>query len=192
MDVSVGKLALTGGGLLFIWSGLRGASVLGSFRDLIAGKKPVAGADPISAVAGGATTGNVSSSANAIASDAMKYNGDAYKWGRASFPSPGGDCSGLVNDVTGRDLGLAIPGYPSGKFRSHGPATGQWFTSPLLTTIPASEQQAGDIVCWLTHMGIAQSSTTLISALNPSLGVKVTTVKEAAPPFEPMRVRRYK
>lgn len=38
--MSVGGVALMGGGLLFVWSAFHGASLTGSLRDLISGKQP--------------------------------------------------------------------------------------------------------------------------------------------------------
>lgn len=186
MQVTAGRLALTATGLLFTWSGLAGASVSGSIRDLISGQKPEAGTNPITGTGGGA-----GQTGSAIANQALTYRGDPYVWGGANFPK-GGDCSGLVNDVVGRDLGMAIPGYPTGKFTGHGPVTSQWFAWNGAATVAIPDMQAGDLVCWITHMGIAISGGQMISALNPSLGVMVTTVAGAAPPGEPMRIRRLK
>ena len=41
--VSIGGVALMGGGLLFLWSGYHGAHITGSLRDLLAGKQPPGG-----------------------------------------------------------------------------------------------------------------------------------------------------
>lgn len=53
--IGIGGVALMGGGLLFLWSGLHGASITGSLRDLLAGKQPP-GADTLTA--GGLSLGN--------------------------------------------------------------------------------------------------------------------------------------
>lgn len=42
--MSVGAVALMGGGMIFLWSAMHGASITGSLRDLLAGKQP-SGAD---------------------------------------------------------------------------------------------------------------------------------------------------
>lgn len=57
---SIGALALTGGGFLFLWSGYHGAALTGSLRDLLQGKQPSGGnTSPIggaAAAAGGGGT----------------------------------------------------------------------------------------------------------------------------------------
>jgi cell wall-associated NlpC family hydrolase len=175
-----------------MWSGLRGASITGSLRDLIGGKKPAAGTDPITGTspAGGTGTGG-SASGSAIAQDAMRYEGCKYSYGAAN-PPVSTDCSGLVNAVIGRDLGMAIPGYASGKYSGHGPVTGQWFAWNGCITVPASEMQAGDLVCWLSHMGIVTTPGQCISALNPQLGTLVQSISAVAPFGEPEKIRRIK
>jgi cell wall-associated NlpC family hydrolase len=47
-------------------------------------------------------------SGQAIASDALRYQGAPYKWGGAK--PDGWDCSGFVNYVIGHDMGMRIPG----------------------------------------------------------------------------------
>jgi peptidoglycan DL-endopeptidase CwlO len=186
--ISLITLAL---GATLLWSGLHGASVLATIKDVLQGK----GLSPvnINPVASGTTSGDgtstVPASSSQIASDAEKYQGDAYVWG-ASGPDRF-DCSGLVNWVTGHDLHLAIPGSPSGAYSGHGPVTEQWYAWTEFTSISATEMQPGDIVCWITHMGIAVSNTMLISALDPALGVKITSIPQAAPFGEPIRIGRY-
>jgi hypothetical protein len=195
MDVSPGKLALGGVGLVFVWSAFHGASLGGTIKDLITGVQPTGGANPITGASGGGFAGGGSATGDQIAQTALQYEGDNYVWGGASFPSPGGDCSGLVNDVWIRDLGMAGPGTAGGSLRGHGPVTGQWFIWNGCETVPRGDMQAGDLVCWLSHMGIAISNQRMISALNPGLGVKITPVDGiggAAPPGEPLRIRRMK
>lgn len=69
--VSTAGVAILGGGFLFLWSGIHGASVTGSLRDLISGK-PASSSTvyPIGGTAGGDVTsqggnpGSVSTQAN--------------------------------------------------------------------------------------------------------------------------------
>ncbi len=187
-------------GVTFVWSGIRGASVTKTLQEILTGTKPKgtdiyptglsssAGSNQstsqISGMAGGSETGNV------IESDALQYRGYPYVWGGSS--PQGFDCSGLVNQVIGRDLRMSIPGYPSGQYSGHGPVTGQWFAWSGAVTIPGSQMQAGDLVCWITHMGIAISSSNIISAQDPAIGVAVSTVQGASPGPEPLRIRRLK
>ena len=181
---------VAGLGLLLMWSGVRGASVVGSLRDLISGKAPTPGTVPI--ISTGTSTPGTGSSAtgSAIANTALQYQGVVpYKWGGSS-PN-GWDCSGMVNYVLGHDLGMAIPGHANGQYTGHGPVTEEWYGWDGATTIPVSQAQAGDLVCWWTHMGIAVSNTELISALDTQSGTIVTTFAGASP-GEPMSIRRLK
>jgi peptidoglycan DL-endopeptidase CwlO len=189
---AVKPLFLMSAGALFVWSGVRGGSVLGSLRDVVAGVQPKAGTMPIVTTAlstGGGVPGQGNS---AIANDALRYTGTPYVWAGAN-PPHGADCSGGINAVCNRDLGLAIPGVSAGHhFTGHGPATPQWFSWRGMTTIKSGQEQAGDIVVWLTHMGVFTAPGQVFSWLNPSLGARVLPVKDAAPRGEPMRIGRMK
>ena len=201
MQASPGKITLAGLGIVLVWSGLRGASIGGTIRDAINGKAPsTAGEFPITGTpanviaasgdgAGELNAGPVDS--NTIASQALGYVGTPYVWGGAN-PPVGTDCSGLCNAIIGRTLHMAIPGFPSGKFSGHGPVTTQWFVWSGCTTVTEATAQPGDIVAWLSHMGIYVGNGEMVSALNPSKGTLKTTIKDVAPPGEPMRVRRLK
>lgn len=196
MPVTAGRLALAGVGGLFLWSGLRGASVLGSIRDAINGQPLTGGTYPISGTPstvtneGGADpsgTGNT----NDIANQALGYVGTPYVWGAAN-PPDGTDCSGLVNAIVGRNLGMGIPGYPTGKFSGHGPVTGQWYVWSGCTTVSKADAAPGDLVCWLSHMGICVGNGEMVSALNPKMGTLKTTFAGGSPVGEPMLIRRLK
>lgn len=175
----------TGAGILFIWSGIRGWSVLGTLGDVLTGKKPsqpvlnpltIAPKGGGSDVVPGVSIGN----ASGIAGIAMQYVGHAYHFGGA--PGPDGsrpwDCSSFVNFVVGVKAGMAIPGNAPGKYKgqSHGPPTGVWAAWSGMDTVKRADVQAGDILLWMGHMGIAISNTSLVSALNPRVGTKVTEI----------------
>lgn len=168
-------LAAIGAGSLFIWSGIKGWSLTATIGDVILGHRPhqslqyaLTNADATSGGTSGGTAGNTSSQA---ANDALRYLGHIYKYGGA--PGRNGqspwDCSSFCNWVFGHDMGAAIPGYGPGKYDGsvHGPPTGSWAVWPGIRSISASEVQAGDIVIWPTHMGIAISNTDMVSATGP-------------------------
>ena len=191
-------LGITGAGMVFAYAGLRGKSITKSIQAVVSGKSPastpqtnaiVVPADTSSSGAAGFTGYGASDSA--ILNDAQKYLGVMYKWGGAN---PNGfDCSGLCNYVIGHDLNNPIPGISSGfQGTFHGPVTGQWFTTSLCTTVPLSACQPGDLIVWLTHMGIAaDNGQHMLNAYSTGHPVAVTTISGMAPPGEPMRVRRY-
>lgn len=165
--ISAPAVIAAGAGALVLWSGLKGASIGGGVRSLLGGKAPSgANVNPVQGGSGASGAGVAGASDSAIAGDAMRYlnSGSVYKWGGAT--PAGWDCSGFVNWVVGHDLGMAIPGSPSGAYTGHGPVTMQW--AAFGTSVPRSQVQAGDLIVWpLVHMGIAVSNTQMINCPGP-------------------------
>ena len=175
-------LAATGIGVLFIWSGIKGWSVLATIGDVISGKKPdqpVANSLQIAGNSSAATQG-LGDAPGGIAGIALQYVGHAYHYGGP--PGKDGtkpwDCSSYVNYVVAVKAGMAIPGNVPGKYTgtSHGPATGVWAAWTGMGTVKRSEVQAGDILLWLGHMGIATGHNTMVSALNAKLGTRTQNI----------------
>jgi cell wall-associated NlpC family hydrolase len=83
-----------------------------------------------------------------------------------------------VNFVVGVKAGMAIPGNSPGKYTgsTHGPPTGAWAVWSGMSTVKRADVQAGDILLWLGHMGIAIDNKQMISALNPRVGTKITVI----------------
>jgi len=126
---------------------------------------------------GGGTVGGT-----AISTDALRYAGHCYKFGGSPGASGQGcwDCSSFVNWVVGHDLRLAIPGMPGGYDGSqHGPVVAQWLTTPLCRSVAAP--QPGDFAIWgpNAHIGICIGGGRMISALNPALGTRITSIASA-------------
>lgn len=187
MPVNGRALAVASAGLVFVWSGIKGWSVLGTLGDAISGKKPdqpisnplqLNYADPNDPNARTPVAGLVGGVA--LAAIASSYAGHAYHFGGA--PGVNGnkpwDCSSFMNYVVGVKAGMAIPGYGPGKYTgsTHGPTTGQWAAWSGMTTINRSDVQAGDILLWLGHMGMATGHDTMISALNESVGTRAQRI----------------
>lgn len=189
-------IGTTGLGFMLIWSGVTNAGVMSTVQHLFMGVAPIPGQPqafsgssiiPGSFTTGGSTPGVVASGGNAaIATDAMQYEGKVpYVWG-GKTPDPGWDCYGFLTYVLHHDMGYNLPnntytGYL--EFLSWG----QQYA------IPQSQVQAGDIVIWPTHCGIAISPTEMISAENPSAGTKVATFANGGPLTpEPMSFHRIK
>jgi hypothetical protein len=172
-------------GSVFIWSGAKGWSILGTAGDLILGTKPDqpvvnklttdAALPPgvLSDIPGGANAGG-------LVGLAMSYQGHAYRFGGA--PGVNGtnpwDCSSFVNYCVGAKLQRPIPGLAPGKYNGsfHGPPTGVWAAWSGMKRITRAEVGPGDILVWLGHMGIAIGNGQMISALNPAEGTKVTPI----------------
>jgi cell wall-associated NlpC family hydrolase len=107
-----------------------------------------------------------------IAAQAQHYLGVPYRWGGAD-PS-GWDCSGMVTYVLHHDLGLNLP--------DNGHTVSQSFlTWSGARTVPAEQCQAGDLICWITHIAIATGPTTGIGAQNPRQGTISGDIKNLGP-----------
>lgn len=186
--------AALGTGVLLFWSGLRGWGILSTLQDVIAGRQPTgtvinapvnppvpvpSSANALTSQAVNATAGSRGST-NQIAGDGLLYVGHAYRYGGA--PGKDGsqpwDCSSFVNWVISHDLGLPWPGPGRYDGTSHGPPTGvwgAWFIARRMTVSGGlANAQAGDVVVWANHMGIAVGGGQMVSALNASEGTKVT------------------
>lgn len=186
MAVDGKALTAVGIGALFVWSGVKGWSVLGTVSDVIQGKVPTqavanqltTGAEAAAPLPSGLGGAEISGSLTSIA---LSYKGHAYSFGGA--PGQDGsrpwDCSSFCNFCIGVRLHQAIPGYGPGKYDGsvHGPPTGAWGVWPGITRISRGEVAGGDLIVWLNHMGIALDNNTMISALNANAGTQVTPIE---------------
>jgi cell wall-associated NlpC family hydrolase len=188
MPVSGKGLAAVAAGSLFVWSGVKGWSVMGLAQDLLTGKQPTQPvANSIEAPDKGTPNATPSGDVSGlfeeatIAGTALFYRNHAYQFGGA--PGADGskpwDCSSFVNFVCGVKLGLPIPGYGPGKYKGdvHGPPCLSWGAWNGIDSIPQSSVASGDLVIWSNHMGIAVSNTQMISALNPKETTIVTDIQ---------------
>jgi cell wall-associated NlpC family hydrolase len=181
-SISAPAVLLAGVGAVAVWSALAGVSLGSGLRSLLGGAVPggsgsvgaqlgasaAGAAGAAGAGVGPAAAGAVASSAVAGAAQRYLGSGSVYRWGGAK--PTGWDCSGYCNWVIGHDLGLPIPGYPSGfAGAGHGPVTAQWAIWSGAVTIPRSQVQAGDLLVWpAVHMGIAVSATQMINCPGPN------------------------
>lgn len=203
---ALGALAF---GSVFLYSAIKGKSVLASAQAVIQGKSPatVKQTNPItdntapdtSNLNQVSTLPNAPGSTNSlIANDALRYEGSGYVWGGAPAGNPKNkgigphDCSSFANWVVGHDLGMAIPGFKAGTYdgSTHGPTTLSWITFGQHVSGGANAAVAGDILVWQTHMGICIGPGQMISALDPRLGTAVTSISGGAPFGEILSVRR--
>lgn len=209
-------LALATGGAVLLWSGLSDVTPVELVKSLSSGKPlpPIRVVSPLklltdaigsalsslnpfssnsslgAGIQGGlsALTGisdqSGSAFGNAIAQDALKYEGKVpYKWGGAD-PS-GWDCSGFATYVLHHDAGLQLPS------NTH-TVTMQFLTWSGAVTIPTAQAQAGDLVCWPTHVAIAVSSTECIGAETYGVGTVVGAFNAMGPGGETYVIRRIK
>lgn len=191
------------GGFILLWSGLKNTTVKDTLTAFLKGQAPQAHpTGPVSVSvtepqnSGSSSPASVTSSA--IANDALKYVGHPYIYGGAPGTNgqSGWDCSSFANWVLGHDFGMTLPGNSSSGYNgtSHGPTTLSYLGWPAASTVSnsASAAQAGDLCVWQTHMGFALGGGQMVSALNESLGTKVTTISGGAPGGEILFVRRIK
>lgn len=193
---AVTAIGIGGFGVILLWSGITNTGLLMTIRSLIQGTQPVPGAPQASGRQPGATGtpsaytfGPSAGGGNsAIAQEALTLDGMPYVWGGTEPPPAYGgnghgmDCYGLLNWVL-RKLGYnlypgnAHPGYL--EYLAWGGAT------------KVSSPQAGDLIIWPTHSGIAISPTQMISAENPQAGTRVDTFAGGGPTLpEPMTILR--
>lgn len=135
-----------------------------------------------------------------ISGDALKYKGLGYVYGGPASRPGDWDCSSFVSYVLGHDLGLRLPG--GGKYgdpgyppNAHGPVVVSYATWSGATAVRSP--QAGDLCCWVGlgtggHIGIAISSTHMISAYDTAQGTLVTPIQGAGPSGVPLVYRRVK
>jgi len=210
MAVNGKALAAVGIGTIFVWSGIRDGSVLGTIGDLVKGTKPsgtvvnpVASTATPQATAGGQAAaggppigGQGSQPALGLAGIAVQYQGHAYRFGGAPGPNLANpwDCSSFMNAIIAIKGGRAIPGYSPGKYtgNTHGPSTAQWMIWTGMTTIPRSQVQADDIILWFGHMGMAISHDEFISALNPTLKTRIGSIDAGVGRGPILRIGRLK
>jgi hypothetical protein len=169
LGISGLALGMAAAGGFVVYLGLNNVPVLDGLRELASGKLPTPrprpptsiGFDLGSAAAGiaGDVAGTINGLGSKIAQDARRYLGTPYVWGGHA---PGGfDCSGLVTWVLHHDNNVDLPD------NTH-TVTGQFYVWSGATTIPRDQCQAGDLVCWPSHIGIAVSATRMIAA--PTFG----------------------
>lgn len=192
MNKTASALGTTGLGFLLLWSGITNAGVLSTIQTLLTGHPPIPGT-PQTSIFGGSnaaanttatgTATNATATGSAVANAALAYQGKVpYVWG-GKTPS-GWDCYGFTTYVLHHDLGYNLPNNTYSGFLEMMAWSGA-------TTIPNNQVQAGDLVVWQTHIGIAISSTEMISAENPRAGTKVDTFKNGGPDIpEIMFIRR--
>jgi cell wall-associated NlpC family hydrolase len=174
-----------GAGILLFWSGFKGWGVTATIQDIITGRQPAGPAvnAPQNVLTSQAAGQAAAASGNAIADDALQYRGHAYRYGGA--PGTGGtspwDCSSFCNWVLSRDLGLAWPGAGRYDGASHGPPTGSWGSwlraRGMAVRGGIASAQAGDVIVWAGHMGIATGGGNMVSALNAREGTRVTPIQ---------------
>ena len=186
MPLNGRALAATSIGVLFVWSGIKGWSVLGTIGDIITGKKPRQTVTNPLQLAGKTTTvegvSGIGPAPSGIAAIGLQYIGHPYQFGGAPGKNAQNpwDCSSFVNYVVGVKAGMAIPGNPPGRYdgTTHGPPTGVWAAWTAMDTIKRSQVQAGDIILWLGHMGIAINNAEVVNALNPKSKTRVTNINQ--------------
>jgi cell wall-associated NlpC family hydrolase len=190
-------MTIAGGVLMY--SGIQNVTIQNVLGSLAKGTVPPKGpAEQFATVPASAPTapGAVGTTNSAIANTALKYVGNRYVWGGAPGTAKGvdagTDCSGFVNMVVGRDLGMAVPGYAAGQYNgsTHGAPTGGWLIWGGVTGIAQSQMQPGDLVVWQTHMGIWIGNGQMVSALDTQDGVKVTSLADGSPTGEVLFPKR--
>jgi cell wall-associated NlpC family hydrolase len=164
-------LGLAGG--VLVASGLRNASVADTLRATIRAQPIPSQPSQIDAtrlaIQGGRNIasnvadfiGQGSGAGDRVANTARNQLGIMYRWG--GHTPAGFDCSGLVSYCLLQN-GIKIPSPP------HTTAAGFYAWSGAVN-IPRNLCAPGDLVCWVSHIGIATGRDTLVHA--PTFGQRV-------------------
>ena len=188
MAVSGMALASVAVGSVFAYAGIKGFSVPEAFQAIVTGKSPATLKQklpvdsPVDLPTGGGnpTVGGGSATGQAIANDALKYQGQGYNWGGRADKPGNWDCSSFVSYVLGHDLNMGLPGGKWGAAgfppNEHGPTTTEY--QGFGTAITRAQVQAGDLVVWDAHVGIAINNTTMISARTSTTGTGTSAIDD--------------
>ena len=180
MAIKLVPLAAIGAGALFVYSGVKGYSILKAVQNVIQGTAPKSGQSIqllAENVADSSSFGGTSAAnAGGIAGNAQKYVGKLrYVFGG---PPPLGtvDCSSFASKVL-HESGVANPGGAPYNPNVHGPNTLSYLVWKGAKTIGHNGNiaEAGDLCVWQTHMGIAIGGGQMVSARsassNPNVGI---------------------
>lgn len=179
MAVKVGAVAAIGAGALFLYSGVKGFSILKAAQNLIRGTGPDVGQAASTLALPGfqnASGGTTSGGGGDFAGIGQKYVGKLhYVFGG---PPPMGtvDCSSFASKVLAEG-GVTNPGGAPYDPRTHGPSTLSYLTWNGAKTVghKASDAQRNDLCVWQTHMGICIGNGQMVSARsaqsNPNVGI---------------------
>jgi cell wall-associated NlpC family hydrolase len=178
MPINGIALGALGVGSVFLWSAIKGKSILATTQSIITGKNPATlpQSNPITDVTSttdsGSTGNNAPVSNNNIVNIARSHEHDSpYHFGG---PPPMGttDCSSWVSKILNQ-AGVKNPGGRAYDPRSHGPNTISYLSWNGAHTIghTANISQPGDLIVGLTHMGIATGNGQYISNHDPAESV---------------------
>ena len=200
-EINGRALAAVAVGTIFVWSGVRGWSILATIGSVVQGKAPsatpiapltVPGLPPGETPDNGVIIAPTGGQGAAIAAEGQRWVGHPYRFGGSPGMDGKGfwDCSSFCNFIYGIKFGLPLPGYGPGKYRGnvHGPPTMAWNVWPGLTNVSREQVQAGDVILWIGHMGIAISNSHMVHAPNPKRGTVIDRIEVEG---KPVRMGRY-
>ena len=196
MAVKLGPLAAIGAGALFVYSGIKGFSILKAAQNVIRGTGPNVGQSAtLLAMPGTQAAGSSGgTSAGGLAGIAQKYVGKLrYVFGGPNASNMGTvDCSSFASKCLA-EAGVNNPGGAPYDPRQHGPTTLSYLTWTGATTVghSASAAQANDLCVWQTNMGICIGGGKMVSARDPAEGVGIDNIAGDMP-GEVLFVRRLK
>jgi cell wall-associated NlpC family hydrolase len=194
MAVKLGPLVAIATGALFIYSGIRGFSVLKAVQNVVKGSGPNTNQVATLLTLPGSAESSGGTSAGGIAGIAQKYVGKLrYVFGGPNAQNMGTvDCSSFASKVLA-ESGIRNPGGAAYDPRTHGPTTLNYLTWTGATTVghSASAAQVNDLCVWQTHMGICIGGGKMVSARDPAEGVGIDNIAGDMP-GEVLFVRRLK
>lgn len=198
MAIRLGPVLVIGAGALFVYSGVKGFSVLKAAQNVIQGSAPASRqqygrlSEPGFETGSGNQYGGGTFSGNDVAAIGQKYVGKlTYYFGGPNAQHMGTvDCSSFASKCLA-EAGVHNPGGSPYDPRTHGPTTLSYLSWNGATTVGhnASVAQRNDLCVWQTHMGICIGNGQMVSARDPAEGVGIDTI-QGDMPGELLFVRR--
>ena len=134
----------------------------------------------------GAASGLLTVTGADILAAAGRYRGNPYLFGGWGPPPRPWDCSGFVGYVLAHDLKMTLPGGIRWPYSFHPSPAAAYKVWGNAANVPSPA--AGDLCCWLTHIGFYAGGGKMLSAFDTQVGTNITAV--TGPPGEPLTFRR--
>lgn len=159
-------------GVTLVISGITGVPWPDLIRRIVKGDLP-SGSAAAAGPTGAPTLSQTTDLGQAVANTGLDYLGVPYRFG--GHTPDGWDCSGFVTYVL-RQNGLNLPN------NTHTRAI-QYYTWSGAYTIPRAACAPGDLVCWVSHIGIAINRDEMVNSPRPGKVTEIAKIYNVPAPI---------